>query len=89
MSLLITTQAEFLELVEELRGMATAAPTAKIRNELTRIADRYAARAADAGRVRSTDITGAAACAAVRNRPGERDYSKLTAPRTWAQAGSR
>jgi hypothetical protein len=43
MSLLITTQAEFLELVEELRGMATAAPTAKIRDELTRIADRYAA----------------------------------------------
>jgi hypothetical protein len=30
MSLLITTQAELLELVEELRGMATAAPTAKI-----------------------------------------------------------
>ena len=61
MSLLITTQAEFLELVEELRGMATAAPTAKIRDELTRIADRYAARAADARRPRwrSTDYTGA------------------------------
>jgi hypothetical protein len=28
--------------------MATAAPTAKIRDALTRIADRYAARAADA-----------------------------------------
>jgi hypothetical protein len=67
MSLLITTQAELLELVEELRGMATAAPTAKIRDELTRIANRYAARAADASRlrVRSTDNTGVAACAAV------------------------
>ena len=67
MSLLITTQAELLELVEELRGMATAAPTAKIRDELTRIANRYAARATDAGRlrVRSTDNTGVAACAAV------------------------
>jgi hypothetical protein len=43
--ILITTQAEFLELVEELRWMATAAPTAKIRDALTRIADRYAARA--------------------------------------------
>jgi hypothetical protein len=67
MSLLITTQAELLELVEELRGMATAAPTAKIRDELTRIANRYAARATDAGRlrVRSTDNTGVAARAAV------------------------
>ena len=69
MSLLITTQAEFLELVEELRGMATAAPTAKIRDELTRIADRYAARAADAGRlrVRSTDNTGVAASVLARS----------------------
>jgi hypothetical protein len=66
MSLLITTQAEFRVLVEELRGMATAAPTAKIRDELTRIADRYATRAADAGRrrVRSKYNTKVAACAA-------------------------
>jgi hypothetical protein len=48
--ILITRQAEFLELVEELRGMATAARTATIRDALTRVADRYAARAADAAR---------------------------------------
>jgi hypothetical protein len=57
MSLLITTQAEFLELVEELRGMATTAPTVKIRDELTKIADRYAARAADTGRQRGVART--------------------------------
>jgi hypothetical protein len=57
MSLLITTKAELLELVEELRGMATAAPTAKIRDELTRIANRYAARAADDQHDRPGDLS--------------------------------
>jgi hypothetical protein len=59
--MVLMTQSEFLELVEELRGMAAAAPTAKVRDALTRMADRYTARAADAGRlrVRSTDNIGA------------------------------
>ena len=54
---ILMTQSELLELVEELRGMAAAAPTAKVRDALTRMADRYAARAAaDASRrFRSTD----------------------------------
>ena len=61
--MILMTQSELLELVEELRGMAAAAPTAKVRDALTRMADRYAARAADAGRLRlpSTDNTGALA----------------------------
>jgi hypothetical protein len=44
-AMILTTQSELLELVEELRGMAAAAPTAKVRDALTRMADRYAARA--------------------------------------------
>jgi hypothetical protein len=43
--MILMTQSELLELVEELRGMAAAAPTAKVRDALTRMADRYAARA--------------------------------------------
>ena len=60
-AMILITQSELLELVEELRGMAAAAPTAKVRDALTRMADRYAARAADASRLRlrSTDNTGA------------------------------
>jgi hypothetical protein len=49
--MIMMTQAQVLELVEELREMATAAPTAKVREALTRIAERYAARAVDAGRL--------------------------------------
>jgi hypothetical protein len=44
-AMILVTQSELLELVEELRGMAVAAPTAKVREVLTRMADRYAARA--------------------------------------------
>ena len=51
-TMILVTQSELLELVEELRGMAAAAPTAKVRDALTRMADRYAARAADASRSR-------------------------------------
>jgi hypothetical protein len=51
-AMILVTQSELLELVEELRGMAAAAPTAKVRDALTRMADRYAARAADASRLR-------------------------------------
>jgi hypothetical protein len=47
-AMILVTQSELLELVEELRGMAAAAPTAKVRDALTRMADRYMARAADA-----------------------------------------
>jgi hypothetical protein len=59
--MILMTQSELLELVEELRGMAAAAPTAKVRDALTRMADRYAARVADSSRLRlrSTDYTGA------------------------------
>jgi hypothetical protein len=49
--MIMMTQAQFVELIEELRGMATAAPTAKVRDALTRMAERYAARAVDAGRL--------------------------------------
>jgi hypothetical protein len=42
--MIMMTQTQFLELIEELRGMATAAPTAKVRDALTRMAERYAAR---------------------------------------------
>jgi hypothetical protein len=70
-AMILMAQAEFLELVEELREMAAAAPTAKVREALTRMADRYAARAADVGRlrVRSTDNTGAPLAQQYRNRP--------------------
>jgi hypothetical protein len=44
--MILMTQSELLELVEELRDMAAAAPTAKVRGALIRMADRYAARAA-------------------------------------------
>jgi hypothetical protein len=50
--MILVTQSELLELVEELRGMAAAAPTAKVRDALTGMADRYAARAAAANRLR-------------------------------------
>jgi hypothetical protein len=43
-AMILVTQSELLELVEELRGMAAAAPTAKVRDALTRVADRYAAK---------------------------------------------
>jgi hypothetical protein len=42
-AMFLMTQAGFLELVEELRVMAMAAPTAKVQDGLTRMADRYAA----------------------------------------------
>jgi hypothetical protein len=48
--MILITQSELLELVEELRGMAAAASTAKVRGALTKMADRYAARATSAGR---------------------------------------
>ena len=69
--MVLMTQSEFLELVEELRGMAAAAPTAKVRDALTRMADRYASRAADASRrrLRSTDNTGAPLVQQNGNRP--------------------
>ena len=54
-AMILMTQSELLELVEELRGMAAAAPTAKVRDALTRMADRYAAKAADASRPRLRD----------------------------------
>jgi hypothetical protein len=47
-AMILMMQSELLELFEELRGMAAAAPTAMVRDVLTRMADRYAARAADA-----------------------------------------
>ena len=50
-AMILMTRSERLELVEELRGMAAAAPTAKVRDALTKMADRYAARAADVGRL--------------------------------------
>ena len=49
-AMILMTQAQFLELVEELRDMAAAALTAKVRDALMRMADRYAARAAAASR---------------------------------------
>jgi hypothetical protein len=69
--MILMTQSELLELVEELRGMAAAAPTAKIHQALTQMADRYAARAADAGRPRgrSRDYTGALFAQQSGNRP--------------------
>jgi hypothetical protein len=42
--MILITQAELLELVEELRSMAVAHPTAKVRDALSQLADRYAAR---------------------------------------------
>jgi hypothetical protein len=49
--MIMMTQAQFLELIEELREMAIAAPTAKVRNALTRMAERFAARTVEAGRL--------------------------------------
>jgi hypothetical protein len=46
--MILMTQSELLELVEELRDMAAAAPTIKVRAALTRMADRYAVKAAEA-----------------------------------------
>ena len=59
-AMILMTQSELLELVEELRGMAAAAPTAKVRDALTKMADRYAARAAHVSgpHLRSTDNIG-------------------------------
>ena len=51
-AMILVTQSELLELVEELRGMAAAAPTEKVRDALTRMAARYAARADAASRLR-------------------------------------
>ena len=42
--MILMTQAELLELVEELCSMAVAHPTAKVRDALNQLADRYAAR---------------------------------------------
>ena len=42
--MILMTQAELLELVQELRSMAVAHPTAKVRDALNQLADRYAAR---------------------------------------------
>jgi hypothetical protein len=42
--MVLMTQAELLELVEELRSMAVAHPTAKVRDALNQFADRYATR---------------------------------------------
>jgi CRP-like cAMP-binding protein len=47
-AMILMIQSELLVLVEELWVMAAAAPTAKVRDVLTRMANRYAARAADA-----------------------------------------
>ena len=69
--MILMTQSELLELVEELRGMAAAAPTAKVCDALTSMADRYASRAADASRrrLRSTDNIGAPLAQQNGNRP--------------------
>jgi hypothetical protein len=69
--MILITQSELLELVEELRDMAAAAPTAKVRAALTRMADRYAAKAAEAKRRRlcSTDNTGSPLAQQNRDRP--------------------
>lgn len=67
-AMILMTQSELLELVEELRGMAAAAPTAKVRDALTRMADRYAARAADASRLRLRSTANTGAPLAQRNR---------------------
>ena len=39
----LVTQAELLEIVPELRAMAAAEPTEKVREALNRLVDRYAA----------------------------------------------
>ncbi len=44
-SMVPMTQSELLALVEELRAMAATASTETVRAALTRLADRYAARA--------------------------------------------
>ena len=49
-TMILMTQSELMELVEELREMAAAAPMAKVRDALTKMADRYAARATRTGR---------------------------------------
>ena len=49
-AMIVMTQSELMELVEELREMAAAAPTAKVCDVLTKMADRYTARATRAGR---------------------------------------
>jgi hypothetical protein len=50
-AMIMMTQAQFLELVEELQGTATAAPTVKVRDALPRMAERYGERTVDAGRL--------------------------------------
>jgi hypothetical protein len=62
-------QSELLELVEELREMAAAAPTAKVHDALTKMADRYAARATRAGRLGCSGDFGRSAHAAEWGRP--------------------
>jgi hypothetical protein len=44
LAMTLLTQAELVELVEELRSMAVAHPTAKVRDALHQLADRYGAR---------------------------------------------
>ena len=56
--MILVTQSELMELIEELREMAAAAPTAKVRDALTKVADRYATRAGRLGC--SRDYKGAA-----------------------------
>ena len=56
--MILMTQSELMELIEELREMAAAAPTAKLRDALTKVADRYATRAGRLGC--SRDYMGAA-----------------------------
>ena len=46
-AMILMKQSELLALVEELRGMVAAASTAKVRDALSRMANRYAARVAD------------------------------------------
>ena len=60
--MILMTQSELMELIEELREMAAAAPTAKVRDALTKVADRYATRAGRLGR--SMGLYGRGACAA-------------------------
>jgi hypothetical protein len=71
--MILMTQSELMELVEELREMAAAAPTAKVCDVLTKMADRYAARATRAGRTGcSSDYMGAALAQRDASPPGHK-----------------
>ena len=80
-AMILVTQSELLELVEELRGMAVAAPTAKVREVLTRMADRYAARADAASRLRSPNQ-------GVRHSQGDPSHACAARPRQMGSAAS-